>query len=159
MMRPTTALLGGVLVVALSTGACTGGQPEAQEGPTVRTVSQDCRQAFADVPGDSAALAGDVAPSDPASPQPTEISGAFVDLYGTVTACGSVDEWTEAYRGQRLAMTRNSDSVSALRVLCQSADDEQIRTDPICQDVALPDAVADTREDDADLGATESLGG
>lgn len=159
MMRTTTALLGVALVVALSAGACSSGQPEAQEGPTVRSVSEECRQAFADVPEDSAALAGDVARSDPASPHPTEVSGAFVDLYGTVTACGSVDEWTEAYRGQRLAMTRNSDPVSALRTLCQSADDEQVRSDPLCQDVALPDAVADTRDNDADLEATESPGG
>lgn len=159
MMRTTTALLGVALVVALSAGACSSGQPEAQDGPTVRSVSEECRQAFADVPTDSAALAGDIAPTDPASPLPTEVSGAFVDLYGTVTACGSVDEWTEAYRGQQLAMTRNADPISALRTLCQSADDEQIRSDPVCQDVQLPDAVSDTTDNDADLEATESPGG
>lgn len=159
MMRTTTALLGVALVLALSAGACSGGQPEAQEGPTVRPVSQECRQAFADVPADPAALSGDVAPTDPASPLPTEVGGAFVDLYGTVAACGSVDEWTEAYRGQSLAMTKNADPISALRTLCQSADDEQIRSDPLCQDVALTDAVSDTTDNDADLEATESPGG
>lgn len=157
-MRATTTS-GVVLVVAILLGACSSGQPEVQEGPTVRSVSAECRQAFAEVPTESAAFEGDPAPDDPASPLPTEAGGAFVDLYGTVTACGSVDEWTEAFRGQRLAMTRNADPVSALRTLCGSADDEQVRTDPICRDVQVPDAGVDTQDDSGQPDATGSPGG
>lgn len=159
MVRGTAAALGGAVAAAVTLGACSSGQPEAQEGPTTRPVSAECQQAFAQVPTEPAELAGAAAPSAPVSPVPTIVGGAFGDLYGTVTACSSVEEWTEAFRGRRLSVTRNADPVTTLRVLCRNANAERIRSAAVCVEIELPDAPADTRDNDADLDPTESPGG
>lgn len=157
MARGTAAAITAALATALVLGACSSGQ-EPQEGPTDRDVSAECRQAFAAVPTEPPQLA-DPGPTAPPSPVPVELKGAFVDLFPTVTACGSVEEWVEAFRGQNLAITRNADPVSVLRALCQSSDEERIRTAPVCQEVQITSAGVDTRENDADLDATETPGG
>lgn len=158
MARGPAAVVAVAAVGALMLGACSSGQPEAQEGPTDRAVSAECRQAFADVSTEAPDLA-QPGPTAPPSPVPVEQPGAFVDLYGTVTACGSVTEWTEAFRGARLTITRNADPVSTVRSLCRNADDEEVVNSAICREVEVPSAVDDVEGNDADLDATETPGG
>lgn len=161
MVRGTTTAMTVALATALVLGACSSGQ-EAQEGPTDRPVSAECRQAFTEVPTESAELA-DPGPTAPPSPVPVGLGGAFVDMFPTVTDCESVEEWVEAFRGQNLEITRNADPVSTLRALCQSSDEERIRTAPVCQEVETPSVVADVKDNDkdndADPDATETPGG
>lgn len=153
MGRLVAAVLLGLVVL---TGC--GGSPEAQESPTVRPVSAECDEAFDEVPTAAPSLA-EPAPTAPVSPIPTDPRGAFGDLYGAVQACDSVEEFAEAFRGHPLPITRSTDAVSALRVLCRSTNSEEIRGTAICQEVGVPDTVTDTKENDADLETPESPGG
>lgn len=153
MGRLLVAALLGLIVVS----GC-GGSPEVQESPTVREVSAECDEAFDEVPTAAPSLA-DPVPTAPVSPVPTDPRGAFGDLYGAVQACDSVEEFAEAFRGHPLAITLNTDAVSALRVLCRSTDSDEIRGTPICQEVGVPDPAIDTKENDADLETPESPGG
>lgn len=155
--EPMGRLVAVVLVGLVVLSGC-GGSPEVQESPTVREVSAECREAFDEVPTAAPSLA-EPGPTAPVSPVPVADRGAFGDLYGVVQACDSIEEFAEAFRGQRLAITRNTDAVSVLRVLCRSTRSEEIRGTAICQEVGLPDTVADTQDNDAELETPESPGG
>lgn len=153
MGRLVVAVLVGLVVLS----GC-GGSPEVEESPTVRQVSAECDEAFDAIPTAAPSLAEPV-PTEPASPVPTDPRGAFGDLYGAVQACDSVEEFAEAFRGHPAPITLNTDAVSVLRVLCRSTDSDEIRGAPICEQVGLPDAVADTQDNDAELETPESPGG
>jgi hypothetical protein len=113
-------------LLAVVLAGCNRGAP-VQARPTALAISQECRSAF-----EAAAIAGANASEDPA---PVSMSR----LYPTITACHSVEEWAEGYRGHPLPGLGGFTAVNVLRELCENADesDVAVRSSPVCLAVAV----------------------
>ena len=114
-----------IVVLAALTGACPR-EPPVQDEPTSIAISQECRAAF-----EAAADRGDA--SEDAVPV------SMSRLYPTITACGSVEEWAEGYRGHPLPGLGGFTAINVLRQLCEGADgsDLAVRNSELCRAVAL----------------------
>ncbi|MBW3578415.1 MAG: hypothetical protein KY462_11875 [Actinobacteria bacterium] len=134
------------LLAVLSVG-CGAGQ-HAGRDPTPIAVSPACSEAFdaAQAALTGRAEPGSPAPHAPVSPVPTTVAGSLADLYPTIAACGTTDEWFEAYRAHPTPLTADVAPSEALRALCSAGRGRRdVASSELCARVRVEQTVPDPR--------------
>jgi hypothetical protein len=123
-----------VLAAAVLAVGCAD-EPEPQQEPTPRAVSAGCQEAFA---------AADREWHDPGREEEEgrlregPRQGSIRELFPTLTACDSTEEWLEAYRGAPMEATAELPASEVLRTICASAvQRDDVDSGQPCEGVAL----------------------